>query len=301
MREISDETCKEYGKSVIENSKFYNSDKNAYWIHKQSKKTHRDILREDVDDAIKEAANLIEFERIMMLKGYTFNRPIGSKHPSVMAKGWQRPVRIDGLGGYYSTDKIIGRISKNGNRVPFHGVSDGVRRSKQKYQHTPLLEIDYQLNRVKYMGTLEALLYLVMELLKPTNAPPHYKPPLSPALRQETRKFEQYKKQFKLLHEEKINTVPELESFIGTLSQQISNLEEERSKIDNKRRRANTDEDKEIYKSEIRNISSKIKPLRDKLKIAKATLDCVPRAQELIDIEREMEHKIIYKERNKQR
>ena len=301
LREISDETCKEYGKSVIENSKFYNTDKNAYWTHKQGKKTHRDILREDVDDAIKEAANLIEFERIMRLKGYAFNRPIGSKHPSVIAKGWQRPVRFDSLGEYYSTDKIIERISRNGNRVPFHGVSDGVRRSKQKYQHTPLLEIDYQLNRVKYMGTLEALLYLVMELLKPTNPPPHYRSPLSPALRQEIRKFEQYKKQFKLLHEEKINTVPELESFISTLSKQVNDLDAERKRIDNKRRRANTDEDKEIYKSEIRNISSKIKPLRDKLKIAKATLDSVPKAQELIDIEREMENKIIQKERNIER
>ena len=301
LREISDETCKEYGKSVIENARFYNTDKNAYWIHRQDKKTHRDILREEVDDAIKEAANLIEFERIMRLKGYTFNRAIGSKHPSVIAKGWKRPVRIDSLGEYYSTDKIIERISRNGNRLPFHGVSDGVRRTKQKYQHTPLQEIDYQLNRVKYMDTLEALFYLVMEVLKPTNSPPHYRTPLSPALRQEILKFEQYKKQFKLLHDENITTVPELEAFIGTLSLQISELEIERSKTDNKRRRATTDEDKEMYKAQIRNISSKIKPIRDKRRIAKATLDTVPKVQKLLDIERETENKIIQKGRNKQR
>ena len=151
------------------------------------------------------------------------------------------------------------------------------------------------------MGTLEALFYLVMEVLKPTNSPPHYRPPLSPALRQEIQKFEQYKKQFKLLHDEKINTVPELETFIGRLSQQISNIEEERSKIDNKRRRAKTDDDKDLYLSEIRNISAKIKPLRDKLKTAKAALEAVPKVQKLIDIEREMENKIIQKGRNKER
>ena len=49
-------------------------------------------------------------------------------------------------------------------------------------------------------------------------------------------------------------------------------------------------------------MSAKIKPLRDKLKTAKATLETVPKAQKLIDIEREMENKITQKERrNKQR
>ena len=55
LREISDEVCKEYGKSVIEGAKFYNADRNAYLIHKCGGKTHRDILREDVDSAIKQA------------------------------------------------------------------------------------------------------------------------------------------------------------------------------------------------------------------------------------------------------
>ena len=35
LREISDAVCKEYGKSVIEGAKFYNADRNAYWVHKR--------------------------------------------------------------------------------------------------------------------------------------------------------------------------------------------------------------------------------------------------------------------------
>ena len=61
------------------------------------------------------------------------------------------------------------------------------------------------------------------------------------------------------------------------------------------------DEDKEMYKAQIRNISAKIKPIRDKLRIAKATLDAAPKVQKLLDIEREMENKIIQRGRNKQR
>ena len=299
LREISDEVCKEYGKSVIEGSKFYNADRNAYWIHKRGGKTHRDILREDVDLAIKQAGNLLEFERIMCNFGYTFNRNIMTEHPSVITKGRKRAVRIDSLGKDYARERIIRRIADNKIFVSSFGKSERVQRTKPK--HTPLMELEYQLRRVKYMDTVEALFYLLLELLKPSTPKLNYTPPLSPVLRQELRKFEQYQKQFRLLHDEQINTVPELEAFIGNLSMQIYELEEERSKTDNKRRRAKTDDDKEMYLAEIRGISAQIKPIRDKLKIAKATLETVPKIEKLFDIEREMERKVIQKERSKER
>ena len=150
------------------------------------------------------------------------------------------------------------------------------------------------------MDMIELLFYVVMELLKPSQPTTTYKPPLSPILRQELRKFNQYQKQFRLLHDENINTVPELEAFIGKLSMQISELEEERSKTDNKRRRAKTDEETKAYYAKIRGISAQIKPIRDKLKIAKATLDTVPKVERLLDIERDMESKIKIKDKKKE-
>ena len=116
-------------------------------------------------------------------------------------------------------------------------------------------------------------------------------------MRQEIRKFEQYQKQFRLLHDENITTVPELEAFIGKLSMQISELDEERSKTDNKRRRAKTDEETKAYYAQIRGISAQMKPIRDKLKIAKATLETVPKVQQLLDIERNMEAKVLTKKK----
>lgn len=299
LRELSDEVCKEFNKSVIENAKFYNGNKKTYWLHKQGKKTHRDILRDDVDFAVKAAGNLMEFERIMINMGYSFNRNIMPAHPSVIAKGWQRPVRIDSLGEEYSTEGLVKRIADNKIFVSSFAKSERVHKTKPK--HTPLAEMEYQLRRVKYMDTLEAMFYLLLELLKPSNPTTNYKSPLSPFMREEIRKFEQYQKQFRLLHDEKINTVSKLELFISNLSKQIIKLEEERSRVDNKRRRAATDTDKEMYKAEIRDISARLKPIREKLKVAKATLVSVPKVQQLLEIERDMENKIIHKERNKTR
>lgn len=56
-----------------------------------------------------------------------------------------------------------------------------------------------------------------------------------------------------------------------------------------------------MYLSEIRGISAQIKPIRDKLKIAKATLETVPKVQRLLDVEREMERKIENRNKEKSR
>ena len=299
LREISDGVCREFNKSVLENAKFYKSDKMLYWMKKNGKLTHRDILKQDVDSAIKQAGNLLEFERILTNMGYHFNRNIMMEHPSVIAKGWKRPIRIDSLGEDYTTDRIRERVIDNGFFVSSFMRSERVYKSKPKY--APLNEIERQLNKVKYMDLIEVLFYVFTELLKPSKPTQTYHPPLSPALRQELRKLEQYQKQFRLLHDEKISTVPELEVFIGNLSKQLDDLDAERKKIDNKRRRAKTDDETKAYYAQIRGISAQMKPIRDKLKIAKATLESVPKVNELLDIERTMERKVLQREKEKSR
>jgi len=298
LREISDSVCREFNKSVLENAKFDKSNKKFYWMEKNGKVTHRSVLRQDVDDAVKEAANIMEFDRIMRIKGYKFHRPIGTAHPSVITEGWEKPIRIDSLGDDYTTDRLMERISQNEVKVPIRGVSDGVVRTRKKYKQTPLDEIERQLKKVKYMDMIELLFYVITELLKPSQPTTTYKPPLSPILRQELRKLNQYQKQFRLLHDENIHNVPELEVFIAKLSKQLDDLDAERKKIDNKRRRAKTEAETKEYYAQIRGISAQMKPIRDKLKIAKATLESVPKVNELLDVERKMESKI--KEKKKE-
>lgn len=57
LRKISDAICKERGKSVLENAPFYGGEKAAYWIHKKGNKTHRDMLREDIEICLTVATN----------------------------------------------------------------------------------------------------------------------------------------------------------------------------------------------------------------------------------------------------
>ena len=70
----------------------------------------------------------------------------------------------------------------------------------------------------------------------------------------------------------------------------------ERKLITNADGQKNDDETKEYY-AQIRGISAQMKPIRDKLKIAKPTLETVPKVQQLLDIERNMEEKILTKKK----
>ena len=81
-------------------------------------------------------------------------------------------------------------------------------------------------------------------------------------------------------------------SFIGNLEKQIGELDTERKSIDNKRRRAKTEAETKEYYAQIRGISAQMKPIRENLKLAKTTLETVPKVQRVLDIERKMESKI---------
>ncbi len=69
----------------------------------------------------------------------------------------------------------------------------------------------------------------------------------------------------------------------------IAELEEKRSKADNKKRRASTSEDKERYKALRKEITEEITPLRKKLKQAEQILEKSPHLYELLQKEYQLE------------
>ena len=101
LRRVSDEVCREYGKSVLENSQFYGGDK-AYWIRKSGQLPHKDMLRKDVDEALANICSPVDFEIYLRSLGYKFVRNFKYEHPSAVAPDWQKPVRISSLGKDYS-------------------------------------------------------------------------------------------------------------------------------------------------------------------------------------------------------
>ncbi len=287
LRKISDAICAARNKSVIQSHKFY-SNKKEYWIRNSGKLTHRDMLRRDVDEALSKCCTFKEFEYYLKCLGYRFERDFRYEHPSVIADGWKRAVRISGLGEKYSREAMRQKHVAN-QRLPELYVL-----ITPKWKRTPLLNFEYQLRQAQWKDTVQLLFELFIEILKlctGSNIQEADNRPLSPMMRAEVQKLDKYIEEYKLLCDNHIESPKELLSFQENLSARISALEQERYALRLKLRRVKTPEEDAALKEQAKEITSRITPLRKELKVALRIEEHIPKIHELLDAERNIELK----------
>lgn len=290
LREISDAVCMEYGKSVLNEADFYGGDKKEYWLKQKGNMTHRELLKADIDTAIAQSTNFKAFEVRLKDMGYEIRRDERFAHYSVKAPSWQRAIRLDRLGKEYTPAAIRERLLDNQRYVgyvPFH---------KPKYAPLMMLEIEFR--KAKKMDGIQLLFQLIIELCKlitGNNISLAAPRPLSPEMRQEIVKLDKTLKEYKFLCEKQIDSPQELVSFISETREQISVLEKERQSVYNRNRHKKS----ETLNAEAREISAKIKPLREELSTAKAILEKLPKVKELLETERQMETAVLTKHKER--
>ena len=287
LRKISDAICAARNKSVIQSHKFY-SNKKEYWINKSGKLTHRDILRRDVDEAIANSGSFKEIEYCMKNLGYRFERDFYYEHPSVIADGWKRVIRISSLGENYTKERIRERCRENQVGPIMNTIYNA------PYKRKPLLVIEYEWRRFERMDTVQVLFALFIELLKictGNNIEEKHNRPLSPLMRAEVQKLDKYIEEYKLLCDNHIESPKELLSFQENLSARISELEQERYVVRLKIRRVKTPEEDAALKAQAKEITKQITPLRKQRDIVKRIEEHIPKIHELLEQERNIEMK----------
>ena len=286
LRKISDAICKERGKSVLENSPFYGGEKAAYWLHKQGKKTHRDMLREDIEICLTVATSWDEFRRVLFTMGYE----VEYRRFTIKAKDWERGVRVESLG--YTVEGIEKRF--NETYYSGHHLVDWNNFFYARHRYFPLESVRKKLEfsieygkrpEVIYVNTMFLLIILVFQLLKEVADAML----ISPEMRHAAKDIKQYVDDYHFLTDNQIQTTDDLSQSIEETKLKIAELEEKRNKADNKKRRATTPEDKERYKALRKEITQEITPLRKKLKQAEDILDKSPHLYELLQKEHQAE------------
>ena len=164
------------------------------------------------------------------------------------------------------------------------------------------MELEREMKRLNRMNSIELMFELFVAMLKlctGTNFSENKSVPLSPQLREEVRKLDQYNNDMKLLCKYHIGTAEELSAFREETIQTIHALVQERSSIYNKIRRA-TEPTKTELKEQAKAISQQIAPLRKELKCADRIWDrSLDTVKNLLDQERQMEEQVMT--RNKER
>ena len=282
FREISDVVCLEYGKSVLQNSRFYKN--KDYWIHKKGKLSHRDILRQDIDKAIANTTTWRSFEAYLRNMGYRYARGENYKHLSIIADDWKRPIRLSSLGEKYTPEKINERLIDNWDIIFVPPIPK---------RYTPLLTIEYKLRKTQNLSGLQLTFSILIMLLKLITNNQDIESskvkPLSPTLRKEVLNLDKLINEYNLITKNNINSLEQLNNFIERKSNEIVTLQNKRYKIRNKIRRATTN--KEQLKTECKQISAQIRPLRKELETAKSINKRYEHILNLLNTERKLEEK----------
>ena len=297
LREISDAICAERGKSVLRNAAFYGGEKKAYWVHQNGGVTHRDILRRDIDEAIAHTTTYRSFAQYLRSLGYEFRRDAYGNNPSVIAAGWTRAVRLKSLGPQYTPDAIHDRLLANHSKPELYVIAYPQRR------RTPLLEFERAYREAKRMDTLQLLFAIFIELMKlciGSNIADTKNRPLSPELRAEVRKLDEYTQDHEFLCRRAIGTAEELSAFRASTATQIAELEKQREQLRNRIRRA-PETEKVALKEQAKALTSQITPLRKQIKQADRILERSVRMRQLLDQERQLEIQETMKERKFER
>ena len=128
--------------------------------------------------------------------------------------------------------------------------------------------------------------------------PPKQKP-LSPEMRQELTKLNEYDAQVRLLATEHIETDTGLENFISKTGKDLERLEQQRQALRNKERRTNEPEKKAELRKAIKTCSAQIAPLRKKKSLAEKIRSRSAARAKLLESELNAERAVLIQNRDR--
>lgn len=257
MRAASDRLCREYGLSVIEPKSTNTTKHYSEWAAEHAgEPTFRSIMREDIDHAVKYSMTFQQFIAAMKKKGYVFEQR--GSFLRIKASGSQRFMRLRSLGSGYSEQAIQRRILQH--RYP--EIEPRQPKAPKKYVR---VQGDFRLSKVTWKG-LRALYYFYLRKLREANS--HPKQPYPFVLKEDLRRLDALSEQAKFLYRYKLDTGEQVQTLQKTLSEKLSELQSERTKLHNERRRAGTSEErKEEIEDRLNVLSDTNRQLRRDLKL----------------------------------
>jgi hypothetical protein len=155
-------------------------------------------------------------------------------------------------------------------------------------------ELEFSINHSHDTVTvlIDTVFYILLQLLKLTRdieawgegGQAH-----SPLLREALTFERQLEKEYFFLKDHELRTVSDVIAFCHEKETEIASLEAERSKIRNSNRRPKTSQERQEKLRAAREITKKITPLREQLKIADSALERFPKVWDLLKTEHDIE------------
>ena len=261
MREASDALCREYGLSVIENPQPGKADHYAAWKAKQDgRPTWPGLVRDDVDEAIRQSMTMQQFWSNLKKRGYEvkvkkllYLKPPGSPYFCRIERHFGPDYSVTGI-----TERILNQRTRE------KPLPEPERRSRR-------VPIKGSIRAVKKATGFRALYFHYCYLLGfyPKDKPRQNKR-LHFLLREDLLKMDAISEEAKLLARCQIDTGEQLSSYKTDLERKIKNVTAQRKSLYKKKRTVavKSDEGKQAaLKAEIDRLSGELKQLRKEVRL----------------------------------
>lgn len=256
MQVASDNLCREYGLSVIENIQYGKSKHYGEWKAEQEQRpTWRGFIKADIDEAIRMSLTERQFFRHLEEKGYEIK--IG-KDISVRPQGKERFVRlVRNFGEEYSIENIRRRILSQ--YIPERPIAEPERKTRH-------YRMQGSMKSARKITGFRALYFHYCYKLGifPKDRPQNRKR-LHFLLREDLLKLNNISQEVRLLVRNKIDTAEQLSLYKNGLEVQIQKLSAERKALYKKQRTVKCQSDPklaEAVKKEIDGLTEQLKALR---------------------------------------
>ena len=261
IRKVSDELCKEHGLSVIDAPKHKGMHYAEWKALNEGKPTIRGQVKEELDEVIKSSPTMPMFWKELKRRGYAVHRRGKNiKYTSIIPPFGESPVRLDKLGAEYSEEGIKQRIiaQQNGIHIMPPSQLKKVYKVKGSIKSAP---------RKKLKG-FQALYFHYLYLFKKIRRK-QTPQRVSFFMRDELIKMERYRKQFRFLYDNKIETAEQLEQYKEKREELIEDLVEQRKNL-YKERDSKDEQGKEEITNRIKDINGILKECRADVRMCKA-------------------------------
>ena len=223
IRAISDRLCREHGLSVLIQGEPSQAVSYSEWLRRsRGQPTFRSMLEEDLRSAMADANDLGHFFLLMEHMGYEISH---GNRLGFRLRGQERFMIPGRKNALFTEDGIRATIQGNLAAIEV-GRRPAVlpRPQYRPYQKHP-----------KYTGFL-ALYVHYLYLLGKTGKR-QYPPRMTPQLRQEVMRFEQYREQFSFLRDNNITTQADMATFTARTEEMLANLMKQRTVLNVRKKR----------------------------------------------------------------
>ena len=274
MRHLSDEICKEYGLSVLE-EKSTKKKLNYENFYKKSlyNDTYTNNAKRDLDLAIRQAYSYEDF--IYLMKKLDYEIIFRANKISIRKDPYKRNIRIERrFGENYSIDNIKRRIlEEQAVRVPF--IENVYNYRKVNFPFAK------RHKKAKAKGFI-ALYYHYCYLLKVfPNKVPQQKLPAS--IRADVSRMEELSNEAKFLYMNNIKTLDNLLNYRDETNYKINELLNQRERLWAKRKLSKDEDDRHKIAENISSLNDKIIKLRKKVEMCEDIKSRTPKIDHNLD------------------